>query len=189
MSMPVNNIRPMLLSPLPLVILVASVCIVIWLITQTNPLPTGRRLPVHQALQNIPEEDIEKHLSKIIATTNLTRNDPFFRSPTPQRLEPTTSTEAIDAVADFREIQLTTIAHGKLGSYCLVNGNIYHEGRNGDGFTVELISPGEVVFSTPAQTFTMVPGEKVTLEEGKIRMLANETSSVNIEQDKSHNLN
>lgn len=189
MSMPVNNIRPMLLTPLPLVILVACVCMAIWLIMQTNTLPTGRRLPVHQALQNIPEEGAGKNSSKLIETTIFTGKDPFFRSPTPQQLEPATSTEAINSTTDLREIQLSTIAHGKLGSYCLVNGNIYHEGRKGDGFTVELISPGEVVFSTPAQTFTLVPGEKVTLEGGEIRTQATETSSMNIDQDNSKNMN
>lgn len=176
MPMPVNNIRPMLLSPLPLVVLVAGVCVVIWLLVQTKHLPTGRRLPVHQALQNIPEKDIERHLSELITTSMFSGKDPFFRSQTPQQLEPRTTAEAIDTTADLREIHLTTIAHGKLGSYCLVNGNIYHEGRKGDGFMVELISPGEVVFSTPAQTFTLIPGKKVTLEGGKIRTQENEIS-------------
>lgn len=170
MPMPVNNIRPMLLSPLPLVVLVVSVCVVIWLLTETTPLATGKRLSVHHALQNIPEKDIGKYLSELIPASTFTGKDPFFRSPTPQKLEPATSTEAIDTTAELREIHLTTIARGKLGSYCLVNGNIYHEGRKGDGFTVELISPGEVIFSTPAQTFTLVPGKKVTLEGGKIRI-------------------
>lgn len=84
-------------------------------------------------------------------------------------MEPATSKGTLDTTAELKEIQLTTIAQGKLGSYCLVNGNIYQEGVKGDGFTVELISPGEVVFSTPAQTFTLEPGGKVTLERGKIR--------------------
>lgn len=169
MPMPVNNIRPMLLSPLPLVVLAVSVCVVIWLLTQTNPLATGKRLSVHQALQNIPEKDIGKHLLELIPANTFRGKDPFFRSPAPQKLEPATSTETLDTAAELREIQLTTIAQGKRGSYCLVNGNIYQEGVKGDGFTVELISPGEVVFSTPVQTFTLEPGEKVTLERGKIR--------------------
>lgn len=170
MSMPVNNMRPMLLSPLPLVILVISVSIVIWLLTQSKPLATGTRLSVHQALQNIPDKDINKYLSELIPANTFTGRDPFFRSPTPQKIEPAVSTESIDAATELREIQLTTIAHGKLGSYCLVNGNIYHEGHTGDGFTVELISPDEVVFRTSVQTFSLEPGGKVTLEGGKIRL-------------------
>lgn len=169
MPMPVNNMRPMLLNPLPLVVLAISVCVVIWLLTETTPLATGKRLSVHHALQNIPEKDIGKHLLELIPTDRFTGKDPFFRSPTAQKLEPATTTETTDTNAELREIQLTTIAHGKLGSYCLVNGNIYQEGVKADGFTIELISPGEVVFSTPVQTFTLEPGEKVTLERGKIR--------------------
>jgi hypothetical protein len=167
MSMPVNNIRATVLAGLPLILLVVAVCVVVWLNTKSTPFSTGTRLHVHQALMNIPEEDTTAQLKKFLPQIISTGRDPFFRPATPQPLDPV-KTDHTPITAILQEIHLTTIAQGKIGNYCLVNGKIYHEGQQGEGFTVGKINEREVVFSTPLQTFNLKPGKKVTLESGKL---------------------
>ena len=167
MSMPVNNIRASVLAGLPLLLLVVAVCIAVWLNTKSRPFSTGSRLHVHQALMNIPEEDTTAQLKSFLPKVMSSGRDPFFRPATPQPLDPVKiDNNPITAV--LQEIHLTTIAQGKIGNYCLVNGKIYHEGQQGEGFTVEKINEREVVFSTPLEIFSIVPGKKVTLESGKL---------------------
>lgn len=167
MSMPVNNIRSNVLAALPLVLLAVTAAIAIWLLAQGQPFATGKRLAVHQALQNIPAKDRTAHLPELLSEM-YTGRDPFFRSVVVQKqaLQPIEGNR--ETVADLQEISLTTVAQGLQGRYCLINGNIYHEGLRGNGFTVEQIQPDRVTFSTPVQTFTLQPGKKVTLEGGRI---------------------
>ncbi|TKB08223.1 hypothetical protein [Desulforhopalus sp. IMCC35007] len=167
MSMPVNNIRASVLAGLPLLLLVVAVCVAVWFNSKSRPFSTGTRLHVHQALMNIPEEDTTAQLKSFLPKVMSAGRDPFFRPATPQPLDPV---ETVDnpITAILQDIHLTTIAQGKLGNYCLINGKIYHEGQQGEGFTVEKINEREVVFSTPIQTFHLAPGKKVTLESGKL---------------------
>ncbi|MFT5700356.1 MAG: hypothetical protein ACI8ZB_003230 [Desulforhopalus sp.] len=167
MPLPVNNIRSIVLALLPLVLLTMAVSVVIWAITQTQPLPTGHRLAMHQALQNIPENEMADQLRELLPRTMFKGRDPFFRPPTAQPLNPDNTSNKTETAA-LQEIHLTTIASGKRGNYCLINGKIYHEGQKGLGFTVALINQNEVIFSTPVQNFTLSPGKKVTLEAGKL---------------------
>lgn len=167
MSMPVNNIQPKVLAALPLVVLVVLSCAVIWQLTLTEPLSITRRLAVHQALQNIPTNEIEKHLAELMPEQLFTGKDPFFRGQAPAPISLTTTTDQ-KLATNLQDIHLTTIAWGKSGRYCLINGNFYTEGTQGDGFTVDYIEADHVIFSTPYQTFHLSPGQKVTLSEGKI---------------------
>jgi hypothetical protein len=186
MSMPVNNIRASLIAGLPLLLLVVAVSVVIWLNTNSKPFPTGSRLRVHQALMNIPEEDTAKQLGKFLPNTIFTGRDPFFRPPVPQPLD-LEKTGSTSETAVLQEIHLTTIAQGKIGSYCLVNGKIYQEGQQGEGFTVGEITEREVVFSTPAQTFSLAPGKKVTLESGKLLNREDKSTETGIKNQDAEN--
>ena len=167
MSMPINNLKTMALTSLPLVLLIVLTGVIIWQLTQVLPFETGRRLSVHQALQNIPSGDIEKRLAELLPKDMFAGKDPFFRSSPPKTSNPKQS-EDVATSTDLQEIHLTTIAQGKSGRYCLINGTIYNEGQSGEGFTVIQIDPQHVLFSTPAQTFTLQPGKKITLEKGRI---------------------
>ena len=168
MSMPVNNIQSNVLAALPLVLLAVTAAIAIWLLTQGQPFATGQRLAVHQALHNIPAKDSATHLAELTPKDMYTGRDPFFRSPAVQKqaLQPLEGNR--ETAADLQEIFLTTVAEGLQGRYCLINGDIYHEGHIGNGFTVEQVQTDRVTFSTPVQTFTLQPGKKVTLEGGRI---------------------
>lgn len=157
----------MALTSLPLVLLTVLVSLVIWQLTESKPLPTGRRLTVHQALQNIPNSDIDKQLAELLPEDMFTGRDPFFRSAAPQPPTPNT-TNTLETATGLQEVHLTTIAQGTSGRYCLINDSIYSQGSGGNGFIVQKIEPGYVVFSTSSQTFTLKPGQKITLENGKI---------------------
>lgn len=166
MSMPVNNIQPKGLAALPLALLIMLSGAVIWQLTQTEPLAITRRLAVHHALQNIPEAEIKERLKELMPEHLFTGKDPFFRGPTPA---PTSrATTGKEVTANLQDIHLTTIAQGKSGRYCLINGNFYTEGSQGEGFKVDYIETDYVVFSTPFQTFQLSPGQKISLADGKI---------------------
>ena len=167
MSMPVNNIRASAIAGLPLLILAVAVSIAVWFNTSTKPFPTGSRLSIHQALMSIPEEDTADQLKNLVPQALFTGRDPFFRPPAAQPLEPVKA-DTIAGTAVLQEIHLTTIAQGNRGNYCLINGRIYNEGQQGEGFTVGEITDREVFFTTPVQTFSLIPGNKVTLESGKL---------------------
>ena len=165
--MPINNVKTMALTSLPLVLLIVLTGIIIWQLTQIVPLKTGRRLSVHNALQNIPTGDIEKRLAELLPEDMFAGKDPFFRSSPPKAPNPQQNKD-VAVKTDLQEIHLTTIAQGKSGRYCLINGIIYNECQSGEGFTVQQIDPHHVVFATPVQTFTLEPGKKITLEKGRI---------------------
>jgi len=166
--MPVNNVKTLALTSLPLVLLTVLICIIIWQLTLAKPFSTGRRLSVHHALQNIPtDDDIKKRFAELFPDNMSSGKDPFFRSSQAQATA-ARQPEGVQTGTDFQEIHLTTIAQGNTGRYCLINGTIYNEGHSGDGFTVERIAPDHVLFSTPVQTVALQPGQKITLEKGRI---------------------
>lgn len=185
MSMPVNNMRTMFFSSLPLLLLIVLTSIVIWQLTKSTPFSTGRRLAVHQALQNLPSTDMDKRLAELLPQDMFAGRDPFFRNsaPQPATSSKVTGTDKAEATADLQEIHLSTIAQGTSGRYCLINGNIFNEGRRGNGFTVKAIEAGLVVFSTPVQTFSLQPGQKVTLEKGKILNREEKTKKAGINRE------
>lgn len=168
MSMPVNTIRSNMFAALPLVLLALATSFAIWLSAQGKPVATRQRLAVHQALQNIPEKDGVIYLAENRPDEIYSGRDPFFRNPAVQKQVPEPVTDNSERAPDLQEIKLTTVARGLQGKYCLINGDIYHEGRRGKGFTVERIQPDRVTLSTPVQTFTLQPGKKITLEGGRI---------------------
>lgn len=166
MSMPVSNLRTILLSGLPIILLLAAIAVVVYQVMNTKEFPTQRRLALHQAFQDIPEgEDIfgsfKQHVTKQIQIVR----DPFIR-PASTRKESDQPMERLEDV-ELVEVKLTTIARGIRGDYCMLNGNIFQEGGKGAGFTVQTIDADHIVLATTSERFIMQPGEKVTLESGK----------------------
>lgn len=186
MSMPVNNIRAIVIAGLPLLLLAVAVSVVVWLNTKSKPFPTATRLGIHQALMNIPEEETAEQLRNYLTKSVFSGKDPFFRPPTPEPLDPE-KISAPSRTSVLYEIHLTIIAQGSLGNYCLVNGKIYHEGQQGEGFRVKAIREGDVVFSTSAQTFSLRPGKKVTLESGKLLNREDKSAEAGINTPETEN--
>lgn len=162
MSMPVNNIRSLVLAGLPLILGTGAIALAVWTGLQTRPLPAGSGVTLHQALNNLPPE-----LSAVISEENTPKKtqegeDPFFR---PQQKKPT---QRVEQSINLEEVHLTTIARGNNGRYCLINGRIFYEGEEGSGFTITHIAPDKVYFETTFETFSLVPGQKVALEAGML---------------------
>lgn len=70
-------------------------------------------------------------------------------------------------MTNLEEIHLTTIAQGKQGRYCIVNGEIFQEKQAGKSFIVEKIAPGQVDFQTSLESFFLLPGQKTAIQAGK----------------------
>ncbi len=174
MSMPIKNrnFSTILFSGLPLILLLIAVTLAVWFIMQPKTLRTGDSLVVHQVVRDISgKSSIPARLGRSFWEDGLILRDPFFRNKAatvkeqPQPIEIGGSGEVLQELV---EITLTTIAQGAGGKYCLVNGKFFHEKEKGTGFTVEQIHPDQVIFSTARQNFVLKPGQKVTLDSGRI---------------------
>ncbi|MCP3890156.1 MAG: hypothetical protein GY702_14985 [Desulfobulbaceae bacterium] len=162
MSMPVTHIRGLLLAGLPLILFVCSIGLAIYGAMQNRPLSTGSGVILHQALSNIPSKNGEIDLDKFDLTTRYRGKDPFFRTEKESPSEPVLSSVSLE------ELHLTTIARGKRGRYCTVNGQIFYEGQTGKGFSIKKIEQDRVLFVTTIESFNLVPGQKVALESGRL---------------------
>jgi len=158
--MPINHMRSMLQLALPLLLLVGSASLAIWQGCRITPLPAGSQLVLHQTLATMPPEisEVSQPLQK------QARKDPFFRQSDNIHGELPTIAE----VANLEEIHLTTIAQGKQGRYCIVNGEIFHENQQGKRFTVEKITQEQVDFQTSRQSFVLLPGQRAAIQSGKL---------------------
>ena len=160
MSMQINHMRSVLQLALPLLLLIGSSSLAIWQGCRITPLPVESQLVLHDSLTSMPPEvsaesrPVPKHVGK----------DPFFRIADGSDKELT----AIVDVANLEEIHLTTIAQGKQGRYCIVNGEIFHERQQGKGFTVEKITQEQVDFQTSRQSFALLPGQRAAIQSGKL---------------------
>lgn len=163
MSMPVNHIRSLLLTVLPLLLGVIAVGIAVWLGVQTKPLSAGSGLTLHQALTNLPSQSVTDDVGVQNQLEQFQGIDPFFRLK--KEIIPT---KGVEQEVTLEELHLSSIAEGKGGRYCLLNNQIYHEGQTGKGFKITQISPNRVHFTTSVESFTLVPGQKAAIEGGKL---------------------
>ena len=170
MSMQVNHLRHLLQASLPLIFLVGSLSLATWSGLQATQLFTGSDLVLHQALTTMPQT-----LSAIGHKTGQTLaghsgSDPFFRNLKVVTREVLTSQE----IANLEEIHLSTIAQGKQGRYCIVNGTVLHEGQVEKSFIVREIAKGQVVFQTSLEIFSLIPGQKAAIQAGRLVPIENE---------------
>ena len=159
MSIQINHIRSVLLVSLPLLLLVVSVCFATWEGLQSTPFFSESRLMLHQALIKMPPEPSE--ISK--TSPERSGSDPFFHNPA----EVDGAVKGILEMTNLEEIHLTTIAQGKQGRYCIVNGEIFHEKQAGKSFIVDKIAQGQVDFQTNLESFFLLPGQKTAIQAGK----------------------
>ena len=164
MSMQINQLvsRAQIIFPIALLFVVTAAAI--WQGIQTTPLSSGRVLMLHPALTTKPSEVTQKVVSGVAPPGSAEAADPFFRVESKVVVEQ----ELIAETEELREINLTTIAAGKKGRYCLVNGTIFWEGQSGDGFTVKAILASGVTFQVGNEEFALVPGQKAALKGGKL---------------------
>lgn len=160
MSMQINHMRSVLQLALPLLLLIGSAGLAVWQGCRVAPLPIDNQLVLHQSLTNIPpamaaeSRPLVKDVGK----------DPFFRTAQGPDAE---GTPIVD-MANLEEIHLTTIAQGKQGRYCIVNGEIFHEKQQGKSFTVTQIAQEQVDFQTSRQSFFLLPGQRAAIQAGKL---------------------
>ncbi len=180
MSMQVNHIRHLLQAALPLLFLIGSVSLATWSGLQSTTFPTGTRLVLHHALTTMPPA-----LSEMGQETNQTLadhvgSDPFFRN----LKKGTGETLNNQEIANLEEIHLSTIAQGKQGRYCIINGKIFHEGQEGKGFIVKEIAKGQVVFQTSLQNFPLIPGQKAAIQAGRLVPMEKEAIATQLSHQK-----
>ena len=147
---------------LPLLLFIGSASLAVWQGYRIIPLPVGDQLVLHHSLTNMPPEiaisaerqSLPKQVDK----------DPFFRTADARHEELT----AIADLTNLEEIHLTTIAQGKQGRYCIVNGEIFHEKQQGKSFTIEKIAQEQVDFQTSRQSFVLFPGQRAAIKSGTL---------------------
>lgn len=161
MSKQLNQSHSLLLAALPLIILVCSTGLAGWQGVQSHPLVIGSYPRLHQSITNLPVDMNSKATEKQQAISRQNLTDPFFRyrKPMPEK--------NVVKVMNLEEIQLTTIAQGENGRYCIVNGKIFHENQSGKGFIVKKISREKVAFQTSLDNFSLLPGQKTAVQAGK----------------------
>lgn len=160
MSMQINHIRSMLQISLPLLLLVSLAGLATWKSLQPASLSVANPLALHQTLTSLPAE----FPSVRPIAVKRSGNDPFFRSPQVADESGTTIAEP----AYLQEINLTTIARGKHGRYCIINGEIFHEKQVGKSFIVEKITEDQVAFQTSLENFVLYPGQKTAIQSGRL---------------------
>lgn len=160
MSMQITHMRSLLQLSLPPLLLVCSISLAIWKGLQTTPLPAGSQLVLHQTLTNAPPKlpEIKQNSAK------QSGSDPFFRD----NKEVNAELKAISQMTNLEEIHLTTIAQGKQGRYCIINGEIFHEKQGGKGFIVDQIAGNKVDFQTSFESFILMPGQRAAIQSGKL---------------------
>lgn len=158
MSMPISHMRNLLQLALPLLVLVTSTALALWQGYQPPALPLGSSLVLHQSLVRMPAEPaaVSRPLPQVGG------KDPFWRTVEAPPYDLSTVVET----ANLEEIHLTTIAQGKQGRYCIVNGEIFNEKQQGKSFTIETISPDQVSFRTSRQSFVLFPGQRAAIQAG-----------------------